>query len=1355
VETLNLSDRSWKRSSNKQTAQQAIEQLQVAEPKRETSLPARTDAVEQRLAEVSFAVEALEGRVEALVEDFRGRIEGTLQAFQGKSARQAKDLEKITHLLEERFTQQFQQEVEIALVRLQEERKHSWEIVEDGKQQLANLAEAKLATLSQSSREEYARLLAAAFREHSRAVHEPAKVEVESIKQTAERALAQIQAAEPKSETGTVAQVDTAEERLRGVSAAVEALEGRVGTLVEDFQRRLEDTLAASQGKGSAPLAEDLEKIAQGLGGRWSQQFQEQAEAALERLREELKNSRLVAEESKRELTNLVEAKLASLGQAAREDVGQQLAQALREHAQVMHEPSNEEVESVKLAAEQAIMQLRVAEERREAGFAAQADAAEERLRGVLAAVEALQGRMGTLVEDFQRRSESMPAASQERGSTGLAEDLEKIAQDLVGRWSQQFQEQAEATVERLRDAEEKRETGFAAQAEAAEGRLRGVSLAVDALEGRVGALAEALQGKGARQAEDLEKIAQDLVGRWSQQFQERAEAAVVRLRDAEEKRETGFATQAEAAEGRLRGVSLAVDALEGRVGALAEALQGKGARQAEDLEKIAQDLVGRWSQQFQERAEAAVVRLRDAEEKRETGFATQAEAAEERLRGVSSTVEAVEGRVGALVKDFQERIEGTLRAFQWKGARQAEDLEKIAQDLGGRWVQQLKEQAEAALERLRVAEEKRETGLMAQAEAAEERLRAVSLAVEALGGSVGALAEDFQGRMESTLQAFQWKGARQAEDLEKIAQDVGGRWSQHFREQAEAAAEKLREELKNSGRVVEEGKQQLAGLAEATLASLSQATREEFGQRLEQTFGEHAQAMREAANVEVESIKQAAQQAIAQLQVAGEKRETGFAAQAEAAEERLRGVSSSVEALGGRVGTLVEDFQGRMESTLQAFQWKGARQAEDLEKIAQDVGGRLTQQFQEQAKAAVKRLREELKNSGRVVEEGKEQLASLAETTLASLSQAVREEYGQQLAQALGQHQQVMHEAANVEVESIKQAAEQAIAQLHVAEEKKETGFAAQADAAEERLKGVSSAVEALGGRVEALVEDFRGRIEAGLQVFQVKGTRQAEDLERITRDLGDRWTQQFREQAEAALRRLQDELKSSGRAVEENKQQLASLAKAKMAVISQVADNAVAALGAEERRLKVQYETSRKELEGRIEEVWTKPPAPPFVHQELPKRRGVVARLALATGVCLITMVPLLGVYLSTRPVMHLQSEVPADFVEQSPSWSAKRRAREKDVAQGYWRVALASLEERYPFGSELPAEPPDEFQVENKSVPPVSPKALAESRAHYWEKLRRIWVDRQSWEEHHEWNTQWTTRLRHIWDRLALLK
>ena len=127
----------------------------------------------------------------------------------------------------------------------------------------------------------------------------------------------------------------------------------------------------------------------------------------------------------------------------------------------------------------------------------------------------------------------------------------------------------------------------------------------------------------------------------------------------------------------------------------------------------------------------------------------------------------------------------------------------------------------------------------MARTAAAEERLRRVSLAVEALEGRVGALVEDFRGRIEGTLQAFQGKeGARQAEDLEKIAQDLGGRWSQQFQEQADATLERLREELKNSGRVVEESKQQLASLAKAKLTSLSQATREEYGQQLGKHFG-------------------------------------------------------------------------------------------------------------------------------------------------------------------------------------------------------------------------------------------------------------------------------------------------------------------------------------------------------------------------------------------------------------------------------------------------------------------------------------------------------------------------------------
>ncbi len=1136
-----------------------------------------TSDIDERLTGLCLAVEALEGRVAALVED-----------FQGKGARQAEDLEKLAQELGGR-------------------------VVEEGKRQLASLAEAKLASLSQATREEYDQQLAQAFGEHAQVMREAADAEVESIKQAAEQAIVQLQAAEQKRETSFIARAGAAEERLTGVSLAVEAL-------VKEFQ-----------GKG-ARQAEDLEKIAQKLGGR-------------------------VVEEGKR-----------------------QLAQAFGEHAQVMREAADAEVESIKQVAEQAIAQLQVAEQKRETSFTARAGAAEERLTGVSLAVEALEGHVGALVEDFQGRIEGSLQAFQGKGAR-QAEDLEKIAQELGGRWTQQFQEQAETALEKLR--KELKNSGRVVE----ESKRQLASLAEAKLASLSQATREEYDQQLAQAFGEHTQVMREAADAEVESIKQAAEQAIAQLQVAEQKRETSFIARSGAAEERLTGVSLAVEALEGRVGALVEDFQGKGARQAEDLEKITQELGGRWSEQFQEEAEAAVEKLR--EELKNSGRVV-----EEGKRQLASLAEA---KLASLSQATREEYDQQL-------AQAFGEHAQVMQEAADAEVESIKQAAEQAIAQLQVAEQKRETSFIARAGAAEERLAGVSLAVEALEGRVGALVEDFQG-----------KGARQAEDLEKITQELGGRWSEQFQEEAEAAVEKLREELKNSGRVVEEGKRQLASLAEAKLASLSQATREEYDQQLAQAFGEHAQVMQEAADAEVESIKQAAEQAIAQLQVAEQKRETSFIARAGAAEERLAGVSLAVEAL-------VKDFQG-----------KGARQAEDLEKIAQELGGRWSQQFQEQAEAAVEKLRKELENSGRVVEESKQQLASLAEAKLASLSQATREEYDQQLAQALGEHAQVMQEAADAEVESIKQAAEQAIVQLQAAEQKRETSFIARAGAAEERLAGVSLAVE-------ALVKDFQG-----------KGARQAEDLEKIAQKLGGRWSQQFQEQAEAAVEKLRKELENSGRVVEESKQQLASLAKAKLAALSQVADNAAAGLEAEQRRLKNQCEDSRRQIEDLLEMGWTKPPSPYLQRGNRPNRRGKVAQLALVAGVCLVIMVPLLGVYLSRGTVMQLQPKAPAEFIEQSPNWSAKRRAREEEVAEAYWRVAVVGLQKRYPFGSELPSEPPTEFEVERKYVATSGAKAFSETRARYWENLRRSWVQRESWEERHEWNTQWAARLRHIWEQI----
>ena len=419
-------------------------------------------------------------------------------------------------------------------------------------------------------------------------------------------------------------------------------------------------------------------------------------------------------------------------------------------------------------------------------------------------------------------------------------------------------------------------------------------------------------------------------------------------------------------------------------------------------------------------------------------------------------------------------------------------------------------------------------------------------------------------------------------------------------------------------------------------------------------------------------------------------------------------------------------------------------KQGEDLEKIAQELGERWSRQFQEQAEAAVESLREELKDLRRVVEESKQQLAGLVEGKLASLIQATRDDYDRQLAQAFREQAQVMHEAAEGEVRSIKQAAEDAIAQLQAAEQKRETSFLARAGAADERLTGVSLAVEALQGRVGALVEDFQGK--------QVK---QAEDLQRIAQEFEGRWSQQFQEQAEAAEERLREELKNSEGVVEESKQQLASLAEANLATLSQVAASATAGLEVEQTRLKNQYETSRRQFEALIAKGWAKLPPASFGRGNPPRRRGSLAQLALVAGASLVTTASLLGVYLWTAPVIELQSEAPAEFVDQSPNWSAKRRAREEEVAQAYWQVAVDSLQERYPFGSELPADPPTEFQVDNKYAPTGGAKAVSETRAHYWEKLRRSWVQHQSWVERYEGNTRWATRLWQIWDQLNLSK
>ena len=396
-----------------------------------------------------------------------------------------------------------------------------------------------------------------------------------------------------------------------------------------------------------------------------------------------------------------------------------------------------------------------------------------------------------------------------------------------------------------------------------------------------------------------------------------------------------------------------------------------------------------------------------------------------------------------------------------------------------------------------------------------------------------------------------------------------------------------------------------------------------------------------------------------------------------------------------------------------------------------------------------------------------------------------------------------------------------------------------------EDRLSRASRALDSLEERASALVREFQAPSNGGSAAAHGNGESPAALSEKTAQDLREQWSKEFERQAEAAMEKLREEVTGSGRAFEESKQQVASLAEAKLALLNQatahavasleaavkqlreevsnsrrafeeskqqlaslteanlaslnqaatdaaasletamaklreevgnsgralvasrerlasladtktalpnrVASNVAANLEAGRRPVRSQYETTRREPA----DLFTRRSAnqPPAFHDPAnsSKRRGVVAMLSVAAGLFLVVTVPQLGVYLSTPPPvkMHLQSEMPPDFADQSPYWSAKRRAKEEETARAYWRAAASSLQRRYTFGNVLPPDPLPEFQVGNQYAPTGGEGSVTQTKAHYWEKLRAYWGQRRFWVASQPVNQTLGERLRRLWE------
>jgi hypothetical protein len=131
---------------------------------------------------------------------------------------------------------------------------------------------------------------------------------------------------------------------------------------------------------------------------------------------------------------------------------------------------------------------------------------------------------------------------------------------------------------------------------------------------------------------------------------------------------------------------------------------------------------------------------------------------------------------------------------------------------------------------------------------------------------------------------------------------------------------------------------------------------------------------------------------------------------------------------------------------------------------------------------------------------------------------------------------------------------------------------------------------------------------------------------------------------------------------------------------------------------------------------------------------KEGISSGLKLGVGLGIVALL-ISGVYFALTPVIRLRPNPPAGFLEDSPTWSAQQRVRESQLARSYWQLALTQIEPQYGFGSTLPANAPDEFRVPENG--PSGASADADARARYWEKLREVWAQPDSWERMSRWD------------------
>lgn len=113
---------------------------------------------------------------------------------------------------------------------------------------------------------------------------------------------------------------------------------------------------------------------------------------------------------------------------------------------------------------------------------------------------------------------------------------------------------------------------------------------------------------------------------------------------------------------------------------------------------------------------------------------------------------------------------------------------------------------------------------------------------------------------------------------------------------------------------------------------------------------------------------------------------------------------------------------------------------------------------------------------------------------------------------------------------------------------------------------------------------------------------------------------------------------------------------------------------------------------------------------------------------------LLALAGIFLfeSVHPVMRLRSEPPPSFLIGKSARDARPSQSQENVARVYWNVAAGTVTERYSYGQLLPRNPPRDFTI--------SQRDNYATRALYWQRLRGLWNQQETWVRSYRFDTAW---------------